>query len=94
MGLEASIRNKIQSNLAPVTFELINESAKHQGHSHYDLEEDHPEGNETHFRMKVVSEKFAGKSRIDRHRIVNELLADEFNAGLHALTMKLLAPGE
>lgn len=49
---------------------------------------------ETHFKILVVSDQFAGKSRIDRQRWVNGILKDEFQEGLHALTQRLLTPGE
>ncbi len=42
----------------------------------------------------IVSESFAGKGRVERHRIVYALLADEFAAGVHALALQTLAPGE
>ncbi len=47
----------------------------------------HPE---THFKILVVSDEFSGKSRIDRQRIINDLLKSEFESGLHALTQRLL----
>ncbi|MGO4839805.1 BolA family protein, partial [Rhizobiaceae sp. 2RAB30] len=49
---------------------------------------------ETHFRVRIVSPAFAGMSRIDRHRAVNRLLADELDAGVHALAIEPAAPGE
>jgi BolA protein len=44
--------------------------------------------------VRVVSAAFAGKSRIERHRLVNELMASEIAAGLHALAIEARAPGE
>lgn len=49
---------------------------------------------ETHYKVLVVSEKFEGKTRIDRQRMVNELLKVELQSGLHALTQKTLTPSE
>jgi len=49
---------------------------------------------ETHFKVLVVSEKFAGLSRVDRQKQVNELLADEFKSGLHALSLRCKSPSD
>jgi BolA-like protein 1 len=51
-----------------------------------------PKGSETHFKVLVVSEAFAGQGLVARQRRVNELLRDEFGAGLHALSLRLLTP--
>ena len=53
-----------------------------------------PQTGESHFRVLVVSQAFQGKSRIERHRIVNAILADELKGGVHALAIKAFAPGE
>ena len=74
--------------LRPETLEVIDESHQHAGHGGW-----RPEG-ETHFRIKVVSATFTGKGRIDRHRIVNALAADELRAGVHALAIEARAPDE
>ena len=52
------------------------------------------EGGETHFRIDIVSAAFAGKSRVERHRLVNDILSDAFRNGLHALAIQAKAPGE
>ena len=70
--------------LKPVHFQLENESDQHAG----------PSGRETHFKLLLVSAAFDGLSRIDRQRKVNDLLKDEFQTGLHALTQRLLTPSE
>ena len=51
-------------------------------------------GGETHFRLDIVSEAFEGKSRVERHRLVNEALGEAFARGLHALAIRARAPGE
>ena len=51
-------------------------------------------GGETHFRVQIVSPDFSGKSRIERHRAVNTLLAEKFAGGVHALALEIRAPGE
>ncbi|WP_375460520.1 BolA family protein [uncultured Enterovirga sp.] len=75
-------------DLAPVSVSVEDESHLHAGHSGW------RESGETHFRIDVVSAAFAGKSRVERHRIVNATLADAFGRGLHALAIKARAPGE
>ena len=83
---------RLRRDFAPVALEVVDESHKHAGHIL------HPGGveprGETHFRIKVVSDAFLGKSRIDRHRLINAALADELAAGVHALAIEARAPGE
>jgi len=83
-----TIEAKLTEALQPSEIEITDESHLHAGHSGW------REGGETHFRVRVVSESFAGKGRVDRHRLVNAILADELAGGVHALAMKTLAPGE
>ena len=63
-------------------------SHQHAGHR------SSPETGESHFRVLIVSDAFTGKSRVTRHRIVNDVLRDELKDGVHALAIKALAPGE
>ena len=88
MSLETRIRNKLMVGLEPTRLDVINESHLHAGHA------GSPGTGESHFRILVVSPAFAGRSRIERHRAVNQLLADELRDGVHALAMKTYAPGE
>jgi BolA protein len=67
---------------------VINESELHAGHR------TSPGTGDSHFRVLVVSAAFTGKSRVERHRIVNDLLKDELAGGVHALALSTLAPGE
>ena len=76
-------------SLGPITINLIDDSHKHASHVEH-LGEQAGLG-ETHFHLTLVSEKFEGLSRIDRQRLVNDLLSDEFKNGLHALQMKLFS---
>lgn len=87
----ASIEKKLTEALAPISLRVIDESHHHAGHAHAG---DKRHGNESHFRVEVVSAAFAGKSRVDRHRMVNGLLAQELAEGLHALAVTAKAPGE
>jgi BolA protein len=88
MGARDAIQEKLARAFAPLSLDVTDESHQHEGHA------GHREGGETHFRVHIVSEAFRGKSRIDRHRMVNETLAAEFKGGVHALAIQALAPGE
>ena len=88
--LEASITRKLTETLAPERLEVINESHLHAGHQGGAMDG----SGETHFRVRVVSPKFVGMGRIDRHRTINQALADELASGVHALALELAAPGE
>ncbi|MGE0282275.1 MAG: BolA family protein [Rhizobiaceae bacterium] len=96
MSIQERIEEKLQKAFAPERLDVINESHQHAGHHH--VESGHHatfDGTgETHFRVRIVADKFAGMGRVDRHRAVNELLADELKAGLHALAIEPAAPGE
>ena len=83
------IRETLTRELRPIEMQVEDESHQHAGHMGA-----RPEG-ETHFRIDVVSDVFAGKGRVERHRLVNGLLADGFaSRGLHALALRTRAPGE
>ncbi|HEY6670137.1 MAG TPA: BolA family protein [Methyloceanibacter sp.] len=73
---------------APVALEVVNDSHRHAGHA------GSPQTGESHFSIKVVSESFAGKSRVERHRMVSEVLAEELKDRIHALAISALAPEE
>ncbi|MEJ0094921.1 MAG: BolA family protein [Methylocella sp.] len=89
------IRAKFQAAFAPISLEIIDESQKHASHAHVVTRQGATgRVGETHFKVKVVSEAFKGKSRVDRHRAINALLATEFEAGVHALSIDAKAPGE
>jgi BolA protein len=96
MSIQARIEARLRGALSPERLEVINESHLHAGHHH--LESGHQatfDGTgETHFRVRIVAPSFAGMSRVERHRAVNGLLADELKAGLHALAIEPAAPGE
>jgi BolA family transcriptional regulator, general stress-responsive regulator len=88
MTLKDSIGAALSERLQPISLSVVDESHQHVGHAGW------REGGETHFRLDIVSAAFAGKSRVERHRIVNDILADAFRQGLHALAIKARAPGE
>ena len=90
------IRATLSSALTPSKLEVIDESYKHAKHAHV-VERAGAAGapGETHFLIKVVSASFDGKSRLDRHRMVNDLIAGEMGPdGVHALAIEARAPGE
>jgi BolA protein len=82
------IQSTLTQGLSPERLEVIDESALHAGHAGA------VPGKTTHVRVRIVSAAFSGKSRIERHRLVNDLLAAEIAAGLHALAIEARAPGE
>lgn len=87
MTYKARIEQKL-SVLNPLQVEVIDDSEKHRGHGGY------REGGETHFTVRIVSPEFAGLNRLARHRLVNQLLADELAERVHALALETRAPGE
>ncbi len=87
-SIETSIRAKLSSDLAPLLLQIVDESAKHAGHTGA------RPGGQTHFALKIVSHSFEGLSRVERQRKVYGLLEEEFAAGLHALALQTLTPEE
>ncbi len=90
------IRNTLQTALAPTALDVIDESHKHAKHAHM-MERSGTAGatGETHFRIKVVSESFRGKSLLDRHRTINALVAGEMGPDrVHAIAIEAKVPGE
>jgi stress-induced morphogen len=88
MRVEQQITEKLQQAFAPVALEVVNDSHRHAGHAGT------PGTGESHFTVKVVSASFAGKSRLERHRMVNDALAEELKGPIHALAISALAPEE
>jgi BolA protein len=88
MATRERIIEKLTAAFGPSALEVIDESEQHHGHTGW------REGGETHFRVKIVSGAFAGKGRVDRHRMVNAVLAVELSGGVHALAVSAKAPGE
>ena len=96
MSIQAAMERKLTQAFAPERLAVLNESHLHAGHHHE--ESGHHSTfdgtGETHFRVRIVSAAFAGKSRIERHRAVNAVLDGELKAGVHALAVEPTAPGE
>jgi BolA protein len=88
MSAKDIITNKLREAFTPESLDVTDESHLHEGHA------GHRPGGETHFRVYIVSPAFKGKSRIERHRMINAVLAGELAAFIHALAIKAEAPGE
>jgi BolA protein len=88
MTMKELITQRLNEQLAPTHLQVEDESHQHIGHAGWRA------GGETHFRLDIVSSAFEGKSRVERHRLVNGALADAFAAGLHALAITARAPRE
>lgn len=82
------ITKKLTEAFAPQSLDVVDESHQHQGHA------GHRPGGQTHFRIHIVAEAFRGKSRLDRHRMINAALSSELAGGVHALAIHATAPGE
>jgi len=82
------LTTKLNDAFAPESVDVVDESHLHEGHA------GHRPGGQSHFRIYIVSQAFAGKSRIDRHRMINAVLADDLAGGVHALAIHASAPGE
>ena len=88
MRTQDLITEKLRKTFAPESLSVVDESHLHAGHAGA------RPGGQTHYRVYIVSEAFAGKSRIDRHRMINTTLASELAGGVHALAIHAAAPGE
>ena len=86
--IAAEMLRRLESALAPTHIELIDESELHRGHGGYN-----PAG-ESHFSLRIESAAFAGKSRVERQRLVYAALGDLMKERVHALSIKASAPGE
>ena len=86
--MEHIITNKLREAFSPESLEVSDESHLHEGHA------GHRPGGETHFRVYIVSQAFRGKSRIERHRMINASLARELAGSVHALAIHAQAPKE
>ena len=87
MSLEPEIRRRLQA-LEPLELEVVDESEGHRGHAGY------REGGNTHWRVAIVSPRFAGASTVQRHRMVYQALGNLMNNPIHALAIAARAPEE
>jgi len=88
MATRDLITQKLTEAFAPTRLDVVDESHQHVGHA------GHRPGGETHYRLYIVSEAFRGKTRLERHRMINETLSGELQGGVHALAIHASAPGE
>lgn len=88
MRVRDLITTKLTDAFAPQNLRVEDESHHHEGHA------GHRPGGESHFRVYIVSEAFRGKTRIERHRMINACLAAELAGRVHALAIHADAPGE
>lgn len=88
MSTRDIITEKLREAFTPESLEVQDESHLHEGHA------GHRPGGETHFRVYIVSPAFSGKSRVERHRMINAALSAELAGSVHALALHIKAPGE
>lgn len=88
MTVADTIHRKLSEAFTPARLEIRDDSRRHAGHAGA-----RPEG-ETHFSIEIVSRIFAGKSRVERQRLVHAVLADELKQRVHALALRTLTPDE
>jgi BolA family transcriptional regulator, general stress-responsive regulator len=88
MTVETNMRERLMVALEPSRLDIVNESELHAGHR------GSPGTGNSHFRLVIVSSKFAGLSRVNRHRLVNELMAEFLASGVHAMALSTYAPDE
>jgi len=82
------IIEKLTAAFTPESLEVLDESDQHKGHA------GHRPGGQTHYRVYIVAKVFAGKSRIARHRMINDAIEAELKGSVHALAVHARAPGE
>lgn len=84
MSVQSEIEAKLTEGLHPSHLEVINESNNHNV----------PPGSESHFKVKIVTDTFEGKMLVARHRMINDILADELQNKIHALALHTYTPAE
>ena len=88
MSVKDRITTTLEQALKPDSLAVHDESHQHAGHGGW------REGGETHFRVEIVAGAFIGKSRVERHRMINTLLAGELADRVHALALSTRTPEE
>ena len=87
MSIDARIRERLAA-LAPVSVDLVDESAGHQGHAGWQP------GGGTHWRLTIVAARFAGQPTLARHRMVYQALGELMHNPIHALAITARSPDE
>ena len=88
MSMEVRIQEKLAKAFSPVELEVLNESDQHAHHA------SSPGTGESHFRVRIIAEVFENKNRLERHRMVNEVLSEELAGPVHALAISAHSPSE
>ncbi len=84
MTIKEAIENRLQLALQPDFLEVVNESRQHNV----------PPGSESHFRVTITSDRFAGKRLLERHQLIYTTLETELERGIHALALHTMTPNE
>ncbi len=79
------LASRLRERLAPAQLEVLDESAAHAGHAGAD-----GTGSGTHFRVRIASPLFTGRTRVARHRLVYDALQDFIDQGVHAIAIETL----
>jgi BolA protein len=82
MTFKSRIETKLRAAFDPAKLEVLDESSQHAGHGGWQ------EGGETHFRVRIAAAAFAGKSRLETHRAINQVLSAELAERVHALAIE------
>jgi BolA protein len=88
VSVKSQIEKKLERSFSPQYLQVVDESHLHAGHAGA-----HPAG-ESHFRVRIAAAAFAGKGRVERHRLINQALAEELAGRVHALAIEASAPDE
>ena len=88
MAVVDTIIKKLEERFAPERLDVLDESHRHKGH------EGARPGEETHLWVKITSAEFDGLTRIERHRLINDCLAEELAGPIHALNLRARTPFE
>ena len=88
MSVASTITEKLTAAFRPERLEVIDQSHLHAGHA------GSRPGGETHFAVLIIADAFAGKSRVERQRLIYATLADELAGPIHALSLKALSTAE
>jgi BolA protein len=83
MTMKNTIISKLTAEFSPTMLEVIDESEKHRGHAGY------REGGNSHFRVRISAEKLTGKTRLQQHRAIMDVLNDELKETIHALAIEV-----
>ena len=88
MAVAEQLQRKLTEALSPARLEITDDSHLHAGHAGA------PDGGESHFTVEIVAAAFEGLSRVDRQRMVYDVLKEDLAGPVHALALKTLAPSE